>query len=191
MELHQLYRGELGLAIACTAEKALDYAAATARNEDAATRKAARVEALKAEHPELISPSDKVDSLIAAAKNVRTQLKAAFPGIKFRVTTDRFSMGDSLHVSWIDGPETARVEAIVKRYQAGRFDGMTDCYEYSGSAWTAAFGDAKYTSCSRTYSPALEQWARAEEVEDRALRWEEQSQRRATLCRLNIKTVKA
>lgn len=191
MEIKQLYQGELGLLIACAAENTLERASFTSRNEDAALRKAARIEAIKAEHPELITPDDKVDGLIAAAKNVRTQLKAAFPGVKFRVTTDRFSMGDSLHVSWTDGPESARVEAIVKQYQAGRFDGMTDSYEYSGSAWTAVFGDAKYTSCSRNYSPSLTQWASAEEIEDRGQRWEEQNRRRAMLCRLNIKAVKA
>lgn len=187
--MHQLYQGELGLGIASAAGKVIDFAAATARHEQTAKRKAERVAALKAEHPELISPDATVDGLIAAAKNVRKQLRDAFPGVKFRVTTDRFSMGDALRVSWTDGPQSSRVEEIVNQYKAGSFDGMTDSYEYSGSAWGEAFGNAKYTSCNRNYSPAIEAWLAAEHLQGPE-RWEEQQKRRETLYSLNIKAVK-
>ena len=68
--------------------------------------------------------------------------------------------GDSINVKWTDGPTTAQVDAIVNRYAAGSFDGMTDCYDYHRSAWTEAFGYAKYVNTSREYSPAVLEWAR-------------------------------
>lgn len=149
-----------------------------------AAERAALVAQLRNEHPELIAPSPEVDSLIAAAKNIRTQLKAAFPGVKFRVTTSRFSMGDSLRVAWTDGPAASRVDEIVDRYQAGSFDGMTDCYEYSRSPWPEAFGDAKYVSTSRDFSPEVTTWA------NEPAGWDERRERWNIIGALSIKAVK-
>ena len=59
-------------------------------------------DALRTQHPELVTPAEtKGGALVAAAKNLRTQLRKAFPGVKFSVTTDRFSGGDSLRVTRI------------------------------------------------------------------------------------------
>jgi len=88
-----------------------------------------------------------------AASNIRAELKRAFPGVKFSVRSDKFSGGDSIDVSWTDGPTTEQVRAIVNKYKAGSFDGMTDCYDYESRPWTSVFGDAKYTNCSRSHSP--------------------------------------
>ena len=66
-----------------------------------------------------------------AAKALKAELQAAFPGIKFSVTSDSFSMGDSVHVSYEDGPAYHIVDEIASKYQYGHFDGMTDMYEYS------------------------------------------------------------
>jgi hypothetical protein len=123
-----------------------DYAA-----KQAAARFAA--DALIAANPHLVAVSAKVDGLMAAAKNIRIELARAFPGVKFSVKSSRFSMGDSIRINWIDGPTTAQVEAIVNRYEAGSFDGSTDCYNYRGDrAFTDAFGDAKFVQTSREYS---------------------------------------
>jgi hypothetical protein len=89
---------------------------------------------------------------VAAAKNIRTELQRAFPGIKFGVKSRRFAGGDAIDVSWTDGPTTGQVDMIVDRYSAGSFDGMTDSYSYERCAWTEAFGDAKYVHSSRHYS---------------------------------------
>jgi hypothetical protein len=67
----------------------------------------------------------------AAAKMIRAELGKAFPTTKFRVTSDSFSMGDSVDIRWEDGPTSDKVDAIVKKYQYGHFDGMQDLYEYS------------------------------------------------------------
>lgn len=118
--------------------------------QQAARESAAR--ALQAAFPNLVPVSDKTDSLQAAAKNIRLELKQAFPGVKFSVKSRRFSGGDAIDVRWIDGPTDAQVTPIVRRFQAGSFDGMTDSYTYEQSAWRDAFGDARYISTARDHS---------------------------------------
>lgn len=95
---------------------------------------------------------DKHGSAALAAANIRAELKKAFPGVKFSVRSKTFSGGDSVDVSWTDGPTIAQVDKIADKYSAGSFDGMTDCYNYSSSAWTAVFGDAKYIHSARSHS---------------------------------------
>ena len=114
--------------------------------------KASAAAALQAAFPKLVPVGGKVDGLNAAAKNMRLQLKEAFPGVKFSVRSERYSGGDSINVGWQDGPTTEQVESIVKRYQGGNFNGMEDIYEYSADAWNDAFGDAKYVFSNRSYS---------------------------------------
>jgi len=119
-------------------------------------KKSARLEiakALWATHPHLVPNTG--DGLVTAAKNIRIELKAEFPGVKFAVRTSRFSGGDSIDISWTDGPTTKQVESITSQYQAGTFDGMTDCYDYEHSAWTDAFGDGKYVHTQRSYSDSV------------------------------------
>jgi len=116
--------------------------------------KANKAAELVKQHPELIANDG--NALVAAAKNIRIELKAAFPGVKFSVSSKRFSMGDSIDVRWTDGPTTKQVDAIINKYSAGSFDGVTDCYNYStDDAWTHAFGDAKYVHSNRSYSADL------------------------------------
>jgi hypothetical protein len=81
-------------------------------------------------------------------------LKAAFPGVKFSVKSDSFSMGDSVDVSWTDGPTAAEVDAITGKFSAGSFNGMDDSYEYSRSPWGEIFGSSKYVNTSRSLSDA-------------------------------------
>jgi hypothetical protein len=47
------------------------------------------------------------------AKEIRAQLKATFPGIKFWVTSK-----NSINISWVDGPTQQSVDAIANRYQS-------------------------------------------------------------------------
>jgi hypothetical protein len=60
------------------------------------------------------------------AKLVRHWLKTEFPGVKFSVTTDRYSMGAALNVDWTDGPTVQEVDAVVAPFVGEGFDGMTD-----------------------------------------------------------------
>lgn len=89
---------------------------------------------------------------VVAAKNIRKELKANFPGIKFSVTTSQYSMGNSIRVQYTNGPGTKKVEEITNRYISGWFDGMTDCYNYEGSAFKDRFGSAKYINVDRNFS---------------------------------------
>lgn len=112
------------------------------------------VKELQAKYPYLI-PVGKFNSRVTAAKNIRIELARAFPGVKFYVRSDRFSGGDSIDVGWTDGPTSEKVRGIIEKYQPGWFDGMTDIYNYTPSAWTTAFGQAKYVSSCRSYSDAV------------------------------------
>lgn len=66
-----------------------------------------------------------------AAKAIRKELKLVFPAIKFSVESQSYSMGNSVWVYWNNGPEIKDINNIVKKYQYGHYDGMTDCYEHS------------------------------------------------------------
>ena len=108
---------------------------------------------LQQANPHLIANDG--NSLVIAAKNIRIELKRAFPAVAFRVTTKRFSMGNSISVKWIDGPTSEQVDRIINKYSAGSFDGMTDCYNYESNAWTEAFGSGKYVSSYRDFSDKM------------------------------------
>lgn len=119
----------------------------------------ARAAILRAANPKLTPVSEKNHSRVAAAKNIRAELAAAFPGVKFSVRGRTASMMDAIDVSWTDGPMQAQVDKIIGKYAAGHFSGMDDYYSYGNSPWTAAFGDAKYVSARRDYSAHAEEAA--------------------------------
>jgi len=81
-----------------------------------------------------------------AAKLIRKDLKEAFPSMKFKVTSESFSMGDSVNVRWMNGPTSKEVDKIIRKYQYGHFNGMEDIYEYSNQA---DFPQSKFVSGSR------------------------------------------
>lgn len=91
---------------------------------------------------------------VRAAKNIRKELKLAFPGVKFSVRSDSFSMGNSVDVSWSNGPTSKAVEEIIGKYQYGHFDGMEDIYRDNNSAFSSAvgivLGQAKYVHGHRS-----------------------------------------
>lgn len=89
----------------------------------------------------------------AAAQAIRQDLKKAFPGVKFRVRSSSFSMGNSVDVDWTDGPTRSEVNRIIGRYQYGHFDGMQDLYEYSNRR--NDLPQAKYVSGNRSMSEAV------------------------------------
>jgi hypothetical protein len=85
------------------------------------------------------------------AAAIRKELKAAFPQEQFRVRSRNFAGGDAVDVYVGDCVETDRPDnwggfqkepnAVLKqahemarKYQYGRFDGMTDCYEYTNGS---------------------------------------------------------
>jgi len=91
----------------------------------------------------------------AAAAAIRTELKANFPDIKFSVTSDSFAGGNSVSVSWTDGPTTSQVQKFTRKYQYGSFNGMEDIYEYTNSR--EDIPQTKYVQESRTMSESTKE----------------------------------
>lgn len=87
--------------------------------------------------------------LVETAKLIRAQLKAAFPGQKFSVTTSRFPMGTSADVSWTDGPTANQVEAVVAPFASSRFDGSIDL-GVSVQSWYCPEHGASVRACAGT-----------------------------------------
>lgn len=86
---------------------------------------------------------------------VRKDLKALFPNIKFRVTSDNYSGGDSVNVSYTDALPAKQIEAAIKKYQYGRFDSMTDMYEMTNSL--DGVPQTKYLFVRREMSEAVKE----------------------------------
>lgn len=99
----------------------------------------------------------KLTGAAATAAAIRTRLKKEFkekfPGVKFSVTSSNFSMGNSVDIEWTDGPMSETVDAIVKQYEYGRFDGMQDL-SYNVKIDEEGLGcpGAKYVHASRRLS---------------------------------------
>ena len=95
------------------------------------------------------------------AKLVRQALREAFPGVKFSVRSSTYSMGASMSVKWVDGPNTKQVESITDKFSGSYFDGMQDL---KGSTYAMFGGEvvhfgADSIHCTRSYSDASTQRA--------------------------------
>lgn len=136
------------------AAHALDF-----RNYRSEERRAQVIEQYKANHDrreaykaEVKAQGKPQSNQAQAAQAIREELKANFKGIKFSVTSEGYSMGDNVNVSWQDGPTSDQVEAITGKYQAGHFNGMEDIYEYDKNP--ANVPQTKYLFCTRSMSEA-------------------------------------
>lgn len=126
----------------------------TERNASYAAEKViknAQISSLQSANPHLIAGQ----GCVTAAKNIRIELKRAFPKLKFSVRSESFAGGNAIRISWTDGATEAQVSEITNKYSGGSFDGMTDCYNYESDTWTESFGSAKYISTSRAVSDEL------------------------------------
>lgn len=93
-----------------------------------------------------------------ASQAIKKELKAAFPNTKFSVRGDY----NSVTVSYTDGPTSDSVSNITCKYKMGRFDGMTDSYEYTNRR--DDIPQVSYVFISRTISPAVKESKRQELV---------------------------
>ncbi len=85
-----------------------------------------------------------------AAAAIKSDLKKAWPGVKFSVSSESFSMGDAVRIEWQDGPTQSQVEKLTKKYQYGHVDCMTDYYEHSNV--NKDLPQTKYITTSRRMS---------------------------------------
>ena len=95
-----------------------------------------------------LTDSPGVSPWALAAKNIRTELRDAFPGIKFSVTSDSYSMGCSVDVRWTAGPTEKEVDAVIGDYCNSEFDGMQDLSTYVDKA-KHVYGHAKHIGTHR------------------------------------------
>ncbi len=119
---------------------ALAEAAATAKAAAKAKAFAEAKEAAKAEGLALglVPEAEFKGRGTAAAYNLRRELKAR--GIKVISLRGDYS---SIDVK-VSAADLAAAKPICNKYEAGRFDGMSDCYDYDPSAWGDVFGDVRY-----------------------------------------------
>lgn len=85
-----------------------------------------------------------------ASAQIKQALRVKWPQVKFSVKSSVYSGGDSVHVSWTDGPTVDQVQPIVRFYEYGTFDGMTDSYNMDNVKECAH--QAKYVMCNRDFS---------------------------------------
>jgi hypothetical protein len=84
------------------------------------------------------------------AHNIRLILSKNFPGQAFKVNSESYSGGDSVNVSWTDGPTVSQVRAYTSLFSGGSFNGMIDMYEDNHSGFTSLNGYSKYIFTNRT-----------------------------------------
>jgi hypothetical protein len=114
---------DIALAIAfCATEKIRRDAEESEKSKERAKRREQAIATYT--YLERVAPGQYA-SAKQGARNIRIELKRAFPGIKFSVTSDH----SSISIGWSLGPTTKEVEAITSKYQSGSFNGMEDIYE--------------------------------------------------------------
>jgi hypothetical protein len=109
-----------------------------------------------------------------AAVLLRAELKRRWPGVKFSVRFECYSMGSHITVRWNDGPAERHVDEMAAAYSGSRFESMDDSHYYVHS-WLFPDGRAvqldkdepppegaeevsfsgSQPSCHRTISPEL------------------------------------
>lgn len=85
-----------------------------------------------------------------AAQAIRKELAAKYPTVIFSVKSKSYSGGNSVDVSWNEGPPSEAVQTLINKYQYGHFDGMQDLYEYSNTR--KDIPQVKYVFAQRDYS---------------------------------------
>ena len=81
------------------------------------------------------------------AQIIKTELKKAFPWVKFSCKYKTFSGWDSVDIDRKGWPLCNEVERIADQYQAWHFDWMIDLYEYTNDK--PYYMTAKYVMCNR------------------------------------------
>lgn len=91
------------------------------------------------------------------AKVIRLELKLHFPTTKFKVNSSTFSGGNSVDITWTDGPTYDQVMEISQKYEYGSFNAMNDMYEHTNSR--KDIPQVKYVQARRNISDEVYQHA--------------------------------
>ncbi len=93
-------------------------------------------------------------SAALTAKAIRARLKQAFPTVKFAVHSDTFSQGNSVDISYTDGPVASLVSFITDEYQTGTYDSMNDYHGVRSIDPSLGCPGARYVHSQRDQSEA-------------------------------------
>lgn len=115
----------------------------------------AECEQLKAA-PEYSALSQDKKGAVQVTGNIRKELKAKFPGMKFSVRKRSY---DSVSINWTDGPTEEQVKEITKKYRDSYFDGMQDMSVSCSSPFNEIYGGVGYVFVDRDYSDAMKKQA--------------------------------
>lgn len=102
---------------------------------------------------------DRTDAAKVSSE-IRKILKIAFPNIKFSVKSSTYSGGDSVRVSWENGPTVKQVEQYTKDFEYGKFNSMSDIYENTNT--NKNIPQVKYLFLDREMSKNLAAFLRKE-----------------------------
>ncbi len=106
--------------------------------------------------PEYAALSQVKKGAVQVTGNIRRELKAKFPGVKFSVRKRSY---DSVSVNWTDGPTEEQVKEITVKYRDSYFDSMQDMSVSCSSSFNEVYGGVGYVFIDRDYSDAMKQQA--------------------------------
>lgn len=106
------------------------------------------------QYPYLI-PVNGSNPLNVGAKNVRLELKKAFPNVKFSVRIRRYRVSNRIIISWADGVTVSKVEEITNKYMLMRIKFVSDCWIYRKDPFSDVFGSAWHVIAHRNITPKL------------------------------------
>ena len=106
--------------------------------------------------PEYASLSQDKNGAVQVTSNIRKELKAKFPGVKFSVRKRGY---DSVSVNWTDGPTEEEIKSVTDKYRDSYFDGMQDMSISCASPFNRIYGGVGFIFTDRDYSDAMKQKA--------------------------------
>lgn len=109
--------------------------------------------------------------VVDVAKLIRKILKGSYPEIKFSVRSKKYAGGASIDVSYWDGPQASKVEALIKHLQHNDYMDNTDYVHTKVSIHgTKTFhSGAGYIFVKRDYSKAITEEVARKVIEDYGL----------------------
>lgn len=99
----------------------------------------------------LVQFEERYPSASKVAKNLRTELKAAFKSIKFKVTAS----GRRATVSWIDGVSQYQVRQLLERYITEHLDESQQERVHRFTPFNEVFGSVDSINLDRQYSDEM------------------------------------
>lgn len=138
-----------------------DEAERPAKESAARAERAGQVAAIEKAWPQLLKPGKNSGGGTHVAKNLRIELKQAFPNTKFSIT----SSYSKVDVKWEDGPTKTQVGAITGKYEDHETDHTGDFRDYKPSLFNEVFGGCNFVFEERSYS---------HETEAKILAWAEE-----------------